>query len=213
MLVAAILLLPAIGPAAELSFDRQAADGSGALQDSISKAKSRFKLGYDGKELACRNAKGEKGLNKISVQELLAAKSGSCGDFRNENLAGADLKGADLAGADLSGAYLLGASLEHANLRGAKLVGAKMSWADFEDANLIEASLRYAYLDNASLKGAAVRGADLGNADLTKANLCGTDLSRANVDGTLMTDAWYDFMTTLPFDDDELELRGLRKAD
>jgi uncharacterized protein YjbI with pentapeptide repeats len=88
-------------------------------------------------------------------------------DFRECNLAAADLSNADLYKANLSHARMNGARLVQADLSRAMALEAELEEADFTEANLASADLRGARLVRATLRGANLTGTRLEGADLS----------------------------------------------
>ncbi len=111
-------------------------------------------------------------------------------DFKNANLASADLSGANLtqtsfSAANLNSADLSGASLGGSNLNGARLRGANLSGADLSSTDMRCAHLRGADLSGANLSRADLRDADLRGANLTNAKLFKTRIVRADLRGAI----------------------------
>lgn len=153
---------------------------------------SRYTLVFDEalSRFACKNARGDYGLNVIEEEELLSTKQGECSDFSNWNLTGADLSGANLAGA------LLGkTNLSFVNLSGADLHGALIPEALFSSATLVKANLTGAYMTKARFPGADLTDADLSGgvnlreSDFTGAILLRADLSDARAQKIILTSA------------------------
>jgi uncharacterized protein YjbI with pentapeptide repeats len=97
------------------------------------------------------------------------------------NLTGADLRAADFTGADLSFATLCGADLADATLANARFAFANFSHADLGAARASGADLTAAILTDANLGSADLTGAGLFAADLVGAFLVGADLARADL--------------------------------
>ena len=90
-------------------------------------------------------------------------------DFRECNLAAADLSGADLYKANLSHARANGLRLTEADLNRAIALEAELEGADLGRANLASADLRGAHLRRANLEGATMTGARIEGTDLSGA--------------------------------------------
>ncbi|MDD5655672.1 MAG: pentapeptide repeat-containing protein [Elusimicrobia bacterium] len=155
-------------------------------------------------------ATGERGYNKITLDDLMRSADGECADFRGliaqdgAKLHGTNLRGALLAGvtwkkADLSGADLTGADLKLADFESADFRGANMEWADLASTSLNHADLRASHLSHANLSAAFLHHADLSHAELRDAELGAVDLRDTNLDHVRLTGAKYDRDTRLPF--------------
>jgi uncharacterized protein YjbI with pentapeptide repeats len=107
-------------------------------------------------------------------------------DFRNAELAGADLRAADLRWIDLAGADLQDARLDGADLTRANLLGARCARAHFTSARLGGADLQEADFCEARFEGARMEGANLKRADLRDARLDRAHLGGAHLDRALM---------------------------
>lgn len=134
-------------------------------------AQSSFR--YDAASGACVNVAGEHGLNV----------TGTCGDFRNQNLEGVEFGSADLRGARFDGARLRGASFKGANLEGASFVGADLSAAVLTGAKLDRATLTDARMVGSHLEHAVLTGALLNGANVKNACLFGTAFQGADLRG------------------------------
>jgi uncharacterized protein YjbI with pentapeptide repeats len=91
-------------------------------------------------------------------------------EFRECNLAAADLSNADLYKANLSHARMNGARLIQADLNRAIALETELEEADFSEANLASADFRGARLVRCVLRGANLTGACLEGADLSGAS-------------------------------------------
>jgi len=91
-----------------------------------------------------------------------------------KNCPGCDFKELDLAGANLMQAKLAGTNLENVNFKNTILKMADLKGANLKGADLTEADLG---------------GADLRGADLTNANLQGANFRRANLRGAILNGA------------------------
>ena len=114
--------------------------------------------------------------------------------LNNAQLQGAPLNGAQLQGAILIGTQLQGAQLDKAELQGAWLSGTKLEGAGLYNVNLkgafLNADLRGANLHYAQLQGAYPIGATFSGALLDSAQLQGADFTTANLDHSILSQAW-----------------------
>lgn len=103
-------------------------------------------------------------------------------DFRNADLAGANLKELRLYGRDFSQANLYQANLE-------SISSPPGSPANFQGANLNQANMRDVYLPNTNFTDAQLEQTNLQNSDLTYANFTGASLRFANLTGAILIGA------------------------
>jgi len=157
--------------------------------------------------------KGKKGIEQWNAAGDRLAKAGN---FKNVDLAGADLANinffaldfekanftaAVLDSARCDSACFRGANFAKAQCREASFVRGDCSDADFTGANLTKADLgqRFGYGPYAcNLRNARFVGADLSEANLTGVDLCGADLSDARVGAVEWSKAKFDDSTRLP---------------
>jgi uncharacterized protein YjbI with pentapeptide repeats len=157
--------------------------------------------------------KGKKGIEQWNAAGDRLAKAGN---FKNVDLADAELANINFYALDFektnfTGAVLDSACCDSACFRGANFASAQLgaasfvrgdcSDADFTGANLSKANLgqRLGYRPCAcNLRNARFVGADLSEANLYGVDLCGADLSEAKVGGVEWTKAKFDDATRLP---------------
>ena len=142
------LITTSLGTLSDQELARLPGKIQSSLKDKTINIQTRYKPQWDKrkKQFFCRNAKGQEGYNRISVEELKRSQNGVCANLEGLVLYGIQLQGANLGLANLKGAYLL-----DANLRGANLF-----LAHLESADLRGADLGKAYLTGADLTQAAI---------------------------------------------------------
>lgn len=139
----------------------------------------------------CRDAKGERGLNLVAVEEIKPGADLECSDLIGADLRGlriaqVKLAGSDLRGADLGRAWLIGCDLREADLSSASLRGAVIGGgSQLTRANLAGADLNGARVEDAYLRGADLRGASLLSAKLIRVKLVDADLRGADLSAGL----------------------------
>lgn len=131
-------------------------------------------------------------------------------NYRNADLADADLRGVELTemdfaagrfdNADLTKSTLTGADLKNASLRGATLTKAESGWGlTLNDADLDGADLTRVRFTGVSLLRTTLRGATLASAAFSNCDLRGADLSTAlQLADATFEHCRYDEQTLLP---------------
>ena len=155
--------------------DFRDAVGSYSHYDASRHNNSIYQPVFDGERWVCKDAAGNEGYNKITVEDLVNTKTGACADLRNSYLNGKikGLTGAcSLAGVNLKAANLSGSTIK-CDLRGANLIGANLSSATLWKADLRGADLTLANMDYANLYGADRRGTILKNATVIMSDMGG----------------------------------------
>lgn len=187
----------------------------------------KYRAVLEGGRYVCRDADGQGGLNKVSVEDVKRSKAGECAKLSHEDLAGlailrTNLEEGNFKGANLYGAVLLRVDFEKADLSGADLSRADLRGADFKGAKMHLTDLSNTWMAGADLRKADLRGAYLSMARMWEAKFNEADLRGAIVgepselyllDGADLSGAIYDAKTKLPFDEAEAGKRGMVKAE
>lgn len=145
----------------------------------------------------------DQALNAQDARSLAERLYGEPMDFKDRNLAYADLTNTKLVGADFSGANLEGASFANSQLTVAAFDNALATSADFAGSNLrgsvfSHADLTTAQFAEADLQGTTIAdtradGANFSSADLTLASVRVTSLSAASFEDARLEGArFYD---------------------